>query len=85
MATAFTVTTEKDLTLTCETPLKVVFLNGPGTQTYTPSAITGKTVRFVMGYNSTGNTAVTASVSNGVITVGNALQSGLFTIVYTYE
>lgn len=71
--TAMTAAVVRQNQLTSEGGPIFVYLTGGPNYTYTPAAITGKTVTVISCYDaSTAYDAVTASVSAGVITIDAA-------------
>lgn len=81
--TAVTVVEAYDNTLTSEGYLKFAYLTGEPNVTFTPANSSGKTIRILSCYTTSG-TAVFATVSNGVVTFGSNLGDGdTFTILYT--
>ena len=81
--TAVTVVEAYDNTLGSEGMLRMAYLDGESGSTYTPTNASGKTIRIMSCYTASG-TALQATVSGGVITLGEKIVDGEnFTIMYT--
>ena len=76
----------KDLSLTNEVPLKIAHLTVTSDETYTPPAITGKTIKVIACYNNTDGAVVKVTQSAGVLTLGNGqtLSDEDTILTYTY-
>ena len=60
-----------DNSLTNESPIKIAQLTVTSDETYTPTAMTGKTIKVLSCYNNTDGATVKATLSAGVLTLGN--------------
>jgi len=54
-----------------ERPIFMAHLTVSSDETYTPTAITGKTLKVLSCYNGTDGATVKCTISSGVITMGN--------------
>lgn len=75
-----------DQSLTNESPIKMAQLTVTSDETYTPTAITGKTVKVLSCYNNTDGATVKVTQSAGVLTLGNGqtLSDEDCMLVWTY-
>jgi hypothetical protein len=85
--TAMTASVVRRNQLTAEGGVIHVTLTGAPAYTYTPTAVTGKTVRVISCYDvDSAYDAVTAAVSNGVITVDSAGgTTTIYSLTFIYE
>lgn len=69
-----------------ETFIGIAHLTVTSDETYTPTAITGKTLKVLSCYNGTDGASVVCTISSGVITMGNGqtLSDEDTMLMYTY-
>jgi len=84
--TAVTIIGAHNQSLTPEVPIMIDEITVTSDYTYTPAAISGKTIHIISCYNNTDGASVVVTQSSGVLTLGNGqtLSAENCILTYTY-
>ena len=69
---------------TPEIPIHIDELTVTSDYTYTPSAVTGKTIKVISCYNCTDGADVVVTLSSGVLTLGHGQSLSAENVILTY-